>query len=333
MATLKDVAAMAGVSTATASLALNGGPVNKETKARVVLCAQRLKYVPNRIGRILTTGRSQIIQLVIMTEGGYTDTVRQTALFYYLLAGILSVVDDQDYTLRVDVRSYGDTALPRYFEHVVGDNLLDGIILVPQFDRDRDFAEILRRAQFPHVLLSPRRFAAGTNYVDMANEKGGRLVADLFALAGRRRIVMINGPPTHVDAIERERGFAEGLRLAGIGEARQDAGDFTIESGHAAMRRLLAAGRPDAVFCANDYMAAGAMKAITEAGLRIPYDAAVVGYDNSDVARAVTPALTSVDNHFLELGRTLAQDLLELIRNGGSIAREIVPIVVERESH
>jgi DNA-binding LacI/PurR family transcriptional regulator len=333
MATLKDVAARAGVSTATASLALNGGPVNEQTKARVLLCAKELRYIPNRIGKVLATGRSHIIQLVIMTEGAYADTVRQTALFYYLLAGILSELDAHDYTLRVDARSYADIALPRYFEHVVGDNLLDGIIVVPQFDRNHGIAEILDRSSFPYVLLSPRRYAKGANYVDMANKRGGRLVADLFAEMGRRKIAIISGPPTHIDAVERERGFAEGLRHAGLDKAMHEVGDFTIESGQAAMRRMLALERPDAVFCANDYMAAGAMKTIVEAGYRIPQDIAVVGYDNGDVARAVTPALTSVDNHFFELGRTLARDLLTVINDGARIARAILPCLVLRDSH
>ncbi|MDQ2802188.1 MAG: LacI family transcriptional regulator [Pseudomonadota bacterium] len=333
MATLKDVAAQAGVSTATASLALNGGPVNEQTKARVLQCAAELRYIPNRIGRVLATGRSHIIQLVIMTEGAYTDTVRQTALFYYLLAGVLAELDEQSYTLRIDAKSYADNGLERYFEHVVGDNVADGIIVVPQFDRDHGIAEILHRARFPYVLLSPRRYAGTYNHVDMGNQHGGCLIANLFAATGRRRIAIINGPPTHIDAIERERGFSDGLRAGGLAEAGHEVGDYTVESGHLAMRRLLKAGRPDAVFCSNDYMAAGAMKAIAEAGFRIPRDIAVVGYDNGDVARAVTPALTSVDNHFFELGRTLAQELLSVITDGASVAREILPCMVMRDSH
>ena len=103
MSTLKDVAALAGVSKATASLALNNGRVNAETRKRVVLCAQQLRYVPNRIGRTLTTGRSQVVEFLIMTSGRYADTVRHTALFYYLLEGVLSVVDPPHVRARVAV--------------------------------------------------------------------------------------------------------------------------------------------------------------------------------------------------------------------------------------
>jgi DNA-binding LacI/PurR family transcriptional regulator len=334
MSTLKDVAALAGVSKATASLALNNGRVNADTRKRVMLCAQQLRYVPNRIGRTLTTGRSQVVEFLIMTSGRYADTVRHTALFYYLLEGVLSVVDEAKYSVHFNVRSHEDPGLVEYLEQAVGEHMLDGMIIVPQYRTEAPFLEILRHGSLPYVLLSPQRFAKGLNYIDMKNRHGGRIVADLLHRSGRRRIAMINGPPSHFDAIEREAGFAMGLKTAGIGPFSRLFGDFTIESGYSAMGEMLKGPMPDAVFCANDYMAAGAIKMLYEKGIRVPHDVSVIGYDNSDAARIVTPSLTSVDNHFLAVGRLLAEELLACIDGGDRpIKRTLMPVLVERDSH
>jgi DNA-binding LacI/PurR family transcriptional regulator len=145
---------------------------------------------------------------------------------------------------------------------------------------------------------------------------------------------MINGPETHVDAIERERGFFEGLVAAGVRKVAKRYGDFTVPSGTVAMESILLEFTPDAVFCANDYMAAGAMRILRQRGLRVPDDVAVVGYDNTDICLALDPTLTTVDYRAEEVGRCMATGLLELV--GGkvkSLGMAIRPFVVERESH
>ena len=334
MATLKQVADLAGVSTATASLALNKGPVNEETRKRVLVCAQQLNYVPNKVGRMLTTGKSNAIELLIMTTDEHTNTVRKTALFYYLIEGILSVAQEAGYTLRFDVKSFDDPSLNDYFDQMVGEASLDGIIIIPQFLFDYTFVPILQRAKFPYVMLRPRRFNGNANYVDMANEVGARIVADTLGKAGHRKIALINGPDSHIDAIERERGFVDALSASPTEAFKKSYGDFTIASGYEAMCDLLKLFIPDALFCTNDYMAAGAMKALHEAGLKIPDDVAVIGYDNSDLGIGLIPSLTTVDNHFEELGRQLALGVLDLIEGRSSaIKKTVTPTLVERESH
>jgi DNA-binding LacI/PurR family transcriptional regulator len=334
MVTLKQVAELAQVSEATASLALNGGPVKESTRKRVLVCATRLKYVPNRIGRILTTGRTNTIAMLIMTSARHADTVHETALFYYLVEGVLSVVDQKNFSLRLDVKSHEDPALSTYFERVVKDRSLDGIIIVPQFLRDYDFLSILRQGSFPYVMLRPARFGDSINYVDMDNFGGGRAVANLFRSLGVNKVALINGPQTHVDAIERERGFMDGLASAGLSKFEKRYGDFTIPSGFKAMGEIFDKFAPEAVFCANDYMAAGAMKYLHEKKINIPGDVAIVGYDNNDICLGLFPALTSVDNRFEELGQCLARELLALIEDKSTtINRVIKPALAKRQSH
>jgi LacI family transcriptional regulator len=332
MSNLKDVASLAGVSISTVSLALNGRKVNAATRERVLDCARRLKYVPSRIGRSLNTGRSETVCLLVMTQAGLHD-VFETPLMYYFLQGVLRVLDRQNYSLRLEVKSHDDLDLQNYFARIVGDQSVDGIILVPQFSRDYFFLDILRDAEFPYVVLQPARFGDRVNLVDIENAHGGRLVGQLFSRCGYRRVAIINGPENNIDAIERERGFFGALKEAEITETEKRYGDFTIMSGMQAMADL-AEFRPQAVFCANDFMAAGAMRFLTESGIRIPDDISVVGYDNNDISIGVVPALTTVDNRLREAGERIAEALLDLIKGKKDLVQQsIVPVLVERRSH
>jgi DNA-binding LacI/PurR family transcriptional regulator len=133
--------------------------------------------------------------------------------------------------------------------------------------------------------------------------------------------------------MERERGFFEALRKAEINETAKSYGDFTILSGMKAMADL-SAFRPDAVFCANDYMAMGAIRFLTESGRRIPQDTAVVGYDNNDVSIGLVPPLTTVDNRLKEAGESIGQELMNLIKGEKErVRKSILPVLIERESH
>jgi len=334
MATLKDVAKLAEVSEATASLALNNGPVRESTRKRVLACARRLRYVPNRIGRILTTGRSNAVALLIMTSSKHADTVHKTSLFYYLVEGILSVLDRAGFTLRFDVKCHEDPNLRTYFEHMVGDRSLDGIIIVPQFVQDYHFINLLQERAFPYIMLRPAHYRNSVNYVDMGNLQGGKIVAALLKSLGCEKIALINGPDTHLDAIERERGFTDGIASAGLSRFEKRYGDFTIPSGFQAMEKILSKFIPEAIFCANDYMAAGAIKYLHERKIDVPRDIAVVGYDNNDISVGLFPSLTTVDNRFEDLGEALAKGLLALIDGTRASVQCLVrPVLIKRQSH
>ena len=334
MTTLKDVAELAGVSLATASLALNDRKVNEATRQRVLATARQLNYVPNRIGRILNSCKSRTVCLLFMTSAQHADIIHRTTLFYYLVEGILAVVEQQRYSLRLEVKSHEDPELLAFFDQVVGDRSLDGIIIVPQFLTDYPFLHTLQTRNFPYVMFRPARFGASVNYVDIENAVGGRLVAELFARLGHEKIAIINGPETNVDAIERERGFVEGLCSAGIHQLIKRHGDFLIQSGFAAMKNILGETKPDALFCGNDYMAAGAIKLLWESGLRVPEDISVVGYDNNDICEGIIPSLTTVDHRLEESGRCLAEGLIALIEAKiPTFRKSILPRLIERQSH
>jgi DNA-binding LacI/PurR family transcriptional regulator len=334
MATLKEVAALAGVSTATASLALNKGPVNELTRSKVLEAAKRLNYVPNKVGRMLTTGRSNVIEMVIMTVEGYPNILQRTSLFYYLMLGVSKIADENGFGVRFTTKSHDDADLVSYFSHIVGDRSVDGIIIIPQFARDYPFLSALQQAEYPHVLLRPARFAQGSNYVDMGDYEGGRLVADALMSVGARRIALINGPQAHLCAIERERGLTAALVESGGRIVTKQYSDYTVEGGFNAMRAVAQHGIPDAVFCANDYMAAGALNFLRQAGISVPDQVGIIGYDDVDMAIVLDPPLSTVDNRFFDLGQTLASEVISLIRGDmRNVGRLIEPRLKLRQSH
>ena len=165
---------------------------------------QRLNYVPNRIGRTLNTGKSNTIALLMMTSVEIANIVHKTSLFYYLQQGVLGVVYQANYSLRLDVKSHEDPDLIDYFEDVVE--------TAPRRHHHR--AAVPSRLPFSlsssatlvsYVMMRPAGFGADVNYVDLDNYRGGQLVAQPFAKRGCQRVAMINGPATHV---ERDRARA-----------------------------------------------------------------------------------------------------------------------------
>lgn len=335
MSTLKEVAALAGVSMATASAAINKGPVSKASREKVLAAAKQLNYVPSKAGRMLMTGKSNVIEMVIMTIEGHPDIVRRTALFYYLMLGVSEVAEANGFGVRYTTKSHDAPDLTEYFDHVVGDRSADGIIIVPQFARDYSFLGALRRAKFPHVLLRPSRNAEDSNYVDLGDYEGGRMVGQELVRVGASSVALINGPQSHLCAIERERGLSDSLLDLGGTIVAKSYSDYTISGGYAAMAKIFDSGKlPEAVFCTNDYMAAGAMNFLRERGVSVPRDIAVIGYDDSDLATVVYPALTTLDNRFFEIGQALAEELISVIKGEtAAIARSLIPIYRERASH
>ncbi len=335
MPTLKDVAKLAGVSVATASLALNRKPVSEQSRQLVLECARKLNYIPNKIGRTLSTGRSNTVQLLIINSKRTADLVKEISFFYYMIEGILDVMEQHDLSLHYDVKNWEDENLVRYFEQKVRDKTADGIIIIPQYIRNYDFLSILTEHSFPYIILNSCFRDSKINTVRIDNYNGGALVAELFLRNGFTRVAMINGPDDHFDAQEREKGFLDTLTGAGISVpgGLNTHGDFTIESGYTAAEVLLSREKPEAIFCANDHMAAGAMRKMYETGLSIPEDVSLVGYDNLDVARAVYPGLTTVDNRVYDVGKELMESLLSLIfRVKEEIHRELKPFLIIRES-
>ncbi|MFD3994451.1 LacI family DNA-binding transcriptional regulator [Streptomyces sp. NPDC058548] len=309
--TLEEVAARAGVGRGTVSRVINGSPrVSEQAKAAVERAVAELGYVPNRAARALAGSRTDAVALVIPeTEA------RLFAEPYFLdiIRGVSSELADADKQLLLTlIRSEQER---QRFEQYLAAQRVDGVLLVSVHASD-PLPDQVRALGLPAVLNGRRTEHERVAFVDSDNTGAGRTAVAHLAARGRRAVATITGPLDMYVARCRLDGYREGLAEAGLAadDGLVATGDFTEEGGRRAMRRLLDR-RPDldAVFAASDVMAAGARGVLREAGRRVPEDVALVGVDDSAVARHMDPPLTSVRQPIEEMGRTMARLLLQEI--------------------
>ncbi|MFE5511302.1 LacI family DNA-binding transcriptional regulator [Streptomyces sp. NPDC056529] len=309
--TLEEVAARAGVGRGTVSRVINGSPkVSEQAKAAVERAVAELGYVPNRAARALAGSRTDAVALVIPeTEA------RLFAEPYFLdiIRGVSAELADADKQLLLTlIRSEQER---QRFEQYLAAQRVDGVLLV-SVHGDDPLPDQVRALGLPAVLNGRRSRDESVAFVDSDNTGAGRTAVAHLAARGRRAVATVTGPLDMYVARCRLDGYREGLAEAGLAadESLVANGDFTEEGGRRAMRELLDR-RPDldAVFAASDVMAAGARAVLREAGRRVPEDVALVGVDDSAVARHMDPPLTSVRQPIEEMGRAMARLLLQEI--------------------
>lgn len=296
-ATIRDVAARAGVSVATVSRVLNGKEVVRaETTALVLKAARSLRYVPNTAARSLSSRRSQTVGIVLPEVHGefFSEVIRGIDVaarregYHLLVSGSHSDVEEMLEVIDA-MRGRVDGMVVMAPDVEVG-QLPDGIPLV-----------LLNSADERHDAIT------------IDNCGGARTMMRHLLSLGHERIAFITGPSQNADARERLRGYRQAMRGRPRCEAR---GNFTEASGYSAARRIAAMKpRPTAIFAANDSMAIGALGALAEAGVRVPEDVSVAGFDDIPIARYVAPPLTTVGLDIAELGRRAFA--LVLSRMGG----------------
>jgi DNA-binding LacI/PurR family transcriptional regulator len=307
--TLEQVAALAGVSRATVSRVVNGSPkVSPAVRAQVERAVAKLGYVPNRAARSLVTRRADSVALVVSEP--HTRFLSEP-FFVGMVRGVSAALAETGIQLLLLV-AHDLPDRGRLERYVVGGHV-DGVLLASLHNDDL-LPGVLERAGVPAVLVGRPAGTGPASYVDADNRGGARQAVDHLARQGRRRIATITGPQDMGVGQDRLDGYRDGLRAAGLagGDDLVEAGDFTEEGGAAAMGRLLERpGRPvDAVFAASDLMAAGTLRTLRAAGRRVPDDVAVVGFEDSAVARYTQPPLTTVRQPIEEMGRQATRLLL-----------------------
>lgn len=320
--TLESVAAVAGVSRATAGRVLSGSTtVGEHARTAVLQAADELGYVTNRAARALMTRRSGSVAFVVAEpeERFFADPH-----FALVLRGAHAAVAEHDVQLVFSI-VHGDAERAR-FERFARAGHLDGVILV-SLHGDHPLPHTLAAAGIPVVLLGrPMTAVAGVGYVDADNVHGGRLAAARLAERGRTHLATISGARDMTVALDREEGFRAELAARGLGAGITVEGDFSMEGGRRAMAALLAGpDRVDGVFAASDLMALGAFQAIADAGLRVPDDIAVVGFDDMPLAASVRPGLTTVRQPAVAMGAELATRLLRAIDDGAPADPVLMP--------
>ncbi|WP_022882761.1 LacI family DNA-binding transcriptional regulator [Gryllotalpicola ginsengisoli] len=298
-ASIRDVARIAGVSHMTVSRVLNQHPnVSPATRERVEAAISRLNFRPSRTARALAHGSSRVIG-VLEASGGRLYGPAST------IAAIEDAARSQGYSVMIAVGDGGREDAVAAVEHLLDQGAV-GIIVVGPGARA---GEVMTDAA-PGVPFVAMHAARGAESVSADQAAGGRSAARHLLDLGHTAIAHLAGPSGWLEAEARAQGFAAELARAGLEPVRVEAGDWTPDSGYAAGKRMLAGGGFTAVFCANDQMALGLLHAAREAGIAVPEELSVVGFDDVPEAVHYAPALTTLRQDFPDLGRRAIATLL-----------------------
>jgi LacI family transcriptional regulator len=309
-ATIRDVARKAQVSVASVSRALNNlDHVSEQTRARVADAVRELGYVPHAGARSLSLARTNAIGVVLPDLHG--------EFFSEIVRGMDREASRRGYLLLLSNMHAGTAQAENALRAMRG--RVDGLlVMAPHLSADELSAAL--PAGTRAVLINTPADGMHLPGIRLDNAAGARAVAQHLLALGRKRIVHICGPKGNIDAEERADAFSEVIEKSGA-ECELVQGDFLEASGAAAIGQLLRSGAKfDAVFAANDMMASGALQALRGAGLRVPEDVAVAGFD--DVPLASHLGLTTVRVRIAELGERALDRLLEIIEDSGKTTRE-----------
>lgn len=343
--TLEDVARTAGVSRATVSRVVNGvRNVDPAIQEAVRQAISVTGYTPNRAARSLVTRRTDAIALVVSgtgvgtdgegptEEGSFTAQVFADPFFGRVVTGVVNYLRPRGMH---PVLMFAETSRAR--DDVLAylrQGSADGALIVSTHAED-PLPGLVVDAGLPAVLYARPARPVRISYVDLAHRDGARLAAEHLLARGCRRIVTISGPVDVPASQERLAGFRDTMARFGHGDVPVAEGQFTQESGEAAMERLLAEHPGlDGVFAGNDLMATGACHVLREHGRRVPEDVAVIGFDDSRAASACRPPLTTVRQPVEDMAAEMTGLLLDRLTAPDRPATSVIfePVLVVRDS-
>ncbi|MEW2514515.1 LacI family DNA-binding transcriptional regulator [Streptomyces sp. NPDC046870] len=312
--TLEDVAREAGVSRATVSRVVNGvRNVDPAIQKLVHRAIERTGYAPNRAARSLVTRRAETVALVVSGAGDLSRETQEAFVartfadpfFGRVVSGIVGFLRPRSmYPVLMFAESPEDRQEVLTY---LRQGRADGALVVSTH-ADDPLPALLAEAKLPTVLFARPAGEVPLSYVDLDHRHGGRLAAERLLARGCRRPATVTGPLALPASRERLAGFRDALARGGRPHVPVAEGGFTVDSGIAAMERLLAEHPDvDGVFAANDLMAQGVCRLLRERGRRVPEDVAVIGFDDSGVARSCTPPLTTVRQPVEQMAAEMAR--------------------------
>lgn len=311
--TISDVARRAGVSKGAVSRALNTGTgTSASTRERIRQAAIELGWSPSYAARALNGKSLGTIGLVVRRSPEILDF---DAFFPSFLSGIESVLSHEEHATVIRFVPDEPTETATY-ERLFNDHFVDGF-LVTDLRTDDGRPALLRRLGAPAVVVGAPEGSSAFPTITNDSEEAIRGVVRRFAEAGHRRVAHVQGDPDMLHAHQRRHHWERAVREFGMEPGPvEELGGYTIAGGAQATRRIIARSegeRPTAIFYGSDLMAIGGYSALRDAGLSVPDDMAVAGFDDIPLASFVTPPLTTVRNRHRDLGRVGARLLLDML--------------------
>lgn len=315
--TLRDVAKYAGVSVGSVSRYLNNHPsLSGKARAAIETAISKLNYTPNQMAQKLAKGVSGNILLYIYQA---LPSFNTTWLFELpIIHGVYDYLQGTSYALQIALGSI--TNANRFRQEIfrqIGSRQVDGIMVLSSWPAEKNALVRMMDTNFPFSLIANTNPLDDVNAIVFDNERAVvGLVDHLFKL-GHRNIGFLGGIESQLHSRERFEGFKRALAERGLKQRPEwiRHGDFSYESGVALTGEILSGRPPTAIIAGNDYLAAGAIRAIKGAKLRVPEDISVTGFDDMPVARIVSPELTTVKVPLFEMGHRAAEKLAEGIKH------------------
>lgn len=309
--TIADVARAAGVSKGAVSFALNGRPgVSSDTRARIIEVAESLGWTPNPGARALSTKRARAVGLVLARA---PEVLRADSFFPAFIAGLETVLSARDHALLLQVAERDDEAA---YRRLAREQRVDGVLVTDLHVDDRRPA-LLAELDLPAVLIGPglgtppgpRQAVLGADDAPAVHD----VVRHLIGL-GHREIAHVAGPADLIHGRSRRQAWESALAEAGLAPGPVVEADFSAEGGARATAHLLdLSARPTAIVYANDLMAMAGLAVADERGLEVPRDLSITGFDDTELAAHLRPALTTVRTDVVAWGQAAATRLLQLI--------------------
>jgi LacI family transcriptional regulator len=306
---------------ATVSRTLNGiESVAGPTRERVLLAVSELDYVPHSGARALSTKRTDTIGVLLPDLHG--------EFFSELIRGIDLAARSRGLHLLLS-SSHGDVAEAHAALRSMRSRVDSMIVMLPYGTGELAISSGLHSV--PMVVLGGAGTGPHQSSLLIDNYAGAFAIAEHLAATGRQTIAFVTGPGRNLDAVQRLRGYCTAVKAAGLVEQIIQ-GDFTEQAGRDAAAQLLGDGIPEAIFCANDMMAIGCLEVLREAGIQVPGDVALAGFDDIPIARYVSPPLTTAAVPIAEIGRQALECCARAIAGGGNGQRIFKPELVIRAS-
>jgi LacI family transcriptional regulator len=318
--TLEDIARIAGCSRSTVSRVINrDAKVSLETRQKVEQVIAEMNFQPNLAARGLASGQTHIIGLIVPMS---VNSIFSDPFYPILMQSISSTCNQKGYSIMLWLSEPGFES--QMLNQNLNNGLLDGAI-VSSLSLSDPIVNYLNENRIPYVSIGRNPIDEMGNFVDVDNYDGALKAVNHLANLGRRRIATITGPMNVMVGVDRLRGYRDALNSNGL-PYNPDLvleSDFSDAGGYSAMQKLLPM-KPDAVFAMSDVMAGAAIRVLMEAGLKVPADVAIVGFDDVPLASRIIPSLTTIHQPITQMGAGVVNILLDQLKHSTRKSRQVI---------